>query len=130
MRYNKFFGAVGFVVVLLAVVGCKTVNTVELDKRIVTDATLNRAVSIVDVAQQILPDGLLKVQVDVLNRSTGVKEFNYKFEWRDKNGFVIKTPTSIYIPKQIEGKGRMALQGIAPERRATDFRVYFIERVR
>ena len=130
MRYIKFFVTVQIAAVLLAAIGCKTVNTVELDKRIVTDATLDRAVSIVDVAQRTLPDGLLKVQVDVLNRSTGVKEFNYKFEWRDKDGFVIKTPTSIYIPKQIEGKERMALQGIAPEPRATDFRVYFIERVR
>src|ERR1039458_4702126 len=81
----------------LALSGCTTVNSVEnadkqgqrqmvTDQRAITDASLDRKVSIVGVNQSMTPDGLLKVQVELQNRTRSLQRFNYRFEWFDANG--------------------------------------------
>src|SRR5437763_1357881 len=80
--------------------GCTTVNTVEnankegvrnmvTDQRAVTDAGLNRKVSIIGVNTTLLPSGLLKVQVELENRTRSMQHFIYRFEWFDANGMQV-----------------------------------------
>ncbi len=120
---------------------CSTVNTVERatpmgtkqiieDKRVITDFTLNRKVRIVGLNESITNGGFLKVQIEVLNRKNSMQDFSYRFEWFDLNGMLVNTPTSVWIPRQIEGKETMAITAVAPTTTAKDFRVKFIENVR
>ena len=90
---------------LLVLAGCTTVNSVEnadkqgqrqmvTDQRAITDASLGRKVSIVGVNQSMTPGGLLKVQVELQNRTRSLQRFNYRFEWFDANGMQVTTVAS------------------------------------
>src|ERR1017187_4395974 len=122
----------------LALAGCTTVNTVEnaqkegqrnmiSDQRAITDAGLDRKVSIVGVNQSMTPGGLLKVQVELQNRTRSLQRFNYRFEWFDANGMQVTTVASALLPDQIEGKESKFIFGVAPNPNCKDFRVKFIE---
>lgn len=128
-----------FAAVLLAVAGCSTtVNTVEnaqkegqrqmvTDQRAITDASLARKVSIVGVNQSTTPGGLIKVQVELQNRTRSLQRFIYRFEWFDANGMQVNNVLSALIPDQIEGKEDKFISGVAPTPNCKDFRVKFIE---
>jgi uncharacterized protein YcfL len=114
---------------LFALSGCTTVNTVEnaqkegqrqmvTDQRAITDASLNRKVFIVGVNQSMTPGGVLKVQVELQNRTSSLQRFNYRFEWFD---------ASALLPDQIEGQESKFIIGVAPNSNCKDFRVKFIE---
>jgi len=126
-------------VVLLGLSGCKTtVNTVEnaqpvgqrqmvTDKRVITDMSLNRKVQIVGVNESTGVGGFLKVQIEVLNTTRSIQGFSYRFEWFDADGMEVRTPTSVYIPRQIGGKESIFIGATAPNTITKDFRVKFIE---
>ena len=120
---------------------CTTVNTVEretlvgtkqmvADKRVVTDDTLKRKVSIVGVNESTTSGGFLQVQIEVLNQKNSMQDFNYRFEWFDMNGMLVNTPTSVWIPRQIEGQESLFITAVAPTTTAKDFKVKFMENVR
>lgn len=120
---------------------CTTVNTVEratpigtkqmiADKRAITDDTLKRKVSIVGLNEGMTPGGFLQVQIELLNRKNSMQDFSYRFEWFDMNGMLVDTPTSVWIPRQIEGQETLSITAVAPTSTAKDFRVKFMENVR
>jgi uncharacterized protein YcfL len=126
---------------LAVIVGCSTqsVNTVEnanpaatramvTDKRIITDSSLNKAVHVVGVNE--VPGEFRKVQVELLNTTSSVKSFSYLFEWFDRDGMLVSTPTASFVPRQIEGGESLFISGVAPKPDAKDFRLKLIENVR
>ncbi len=126
---------------LFVFTSCTTVNTVEratpigtkqviADKRVITDLTLNKKVSIVGMNEGMTPGGFLQVQIEVLNRKNSMQTFSYRFEWFDMNGMLVDTPTSVWIPRQIEGQETLTITAVAPTTTAKDFRVKFMENVR
>ena len=126
---------------LFVFTSCTTVNTVEratpigtkqviADKRVITDLTLNKKVSIVGMNEGMTQGGFLQVQIEVLNRKNSLQTFSYRFEWFDMNGMLIDTPTSVWIPRQIEGQETLTITAVAPTTTAKDFRVKFMENVR
>lgn len=132
---------VGILAGVSVLTSCTTVNTVEretpvgtkqmvADKRVITDDTLKRKVSIVGVNESTTSGGFLQVQIEVLNQKNSVQDFSYRFEWFDMNGILVNTPTSVWIPKQIEGQEILAITAVAPTPTAKDFRVKFMENVR
>lgn len=124
---------------LALVTGCaSTMNTVERsapvgqrqmvnDKRIITDTGLNRAVRIVGVNET--PGEFLKIQVELINTTSSLKSFNYRFEWFDQNGIIINTPTSTFISRQIEAKASLFISAVAPTPTAKDFRLKLLNSV-
>lgn len=126
---------------MLFFTSCTTVNTVEratpigtkqviADKRVITDLTLNKKVSIVGMNEGMTPGGFLQVQIEVLNQKNSMQTFSYRFEWFDMNGMLVDTPTSVWIPRQIEGQETLTIIAVAPTTTAKDFRVKFMENVR
>jgi uncharacterized protein YcfL len=120
---------------------CSTVNTVERaqpaaqrdmvpDKRVLTDAGLNRHARVLGVNQSTGPGGLLRVQVEILNTTRSVQTFDYRWEWFDETGTIIDTPTSTAVPRQIEGKESLFITGVAPNDRTKDFRLKLIDDLR
>ena len=126
-------------VVLLAVTGCRTsVNTIEnaqkegqrqmiSDSRVITDGSLARKVSFVGVNQTMTPGGLLKVQIELLNRKRSLQRFSYQFQWFDAGGMQINNAASPMVPDQIEGGESKFISSVAPAPACKDFRVKFIE---
>jgi uncharacterized protein YcfL len=97
------------------------------EKRVITDASLNRKVSIVAVNQAVGSAGLLTVQVELVNTTRSLQSFSYKFEWFDDKGMMVAGPATIFTPKQIEGKESIFVSATAPNERAKDFRLKLIE---
>lgn len=138
---NKFLILVYVLSGIALFSSCTTVNTVAretpigtkqmvADKRVITDDTLKTKVSIVGVNESTTSGGFLQVQIEVLNQKNSMQDFSYRFAWFDMNGMLVDTPTSVWIPRQIEGQETLAITAVAPTTTAKDFRVKFIENVR
>lgn len=131
--------AAGFTAGLLVASGCKTtVNSVEnaqkegqrqmvSDSRVITDGSLGKKVSIVGVNQFMTPGGVLKVQVELLNKTRSYQAFNYRFEWFDASGMQLNNAASTLIPSTIEGKESKFISAVAPTPACKDFRLKLIE---
>jgi uncharacterized protein YcfL len=128
-----------FAVGLVCLTGCDTVNTVERaqptaqkqmtdDKRIITDAGLNRKVNIVGINETAISTGFTKVQVELFNKSRSPYSFSYHFEWFDGQGMLVQTPTSSWIDRTIQGKETLDIIAVAPTETAKDFRVKFLSK--
>jgi uncharacterized protein YcfL len=125
--------------VVLAVAGCKNpINSVEnaqkegqrnmiADQRVVSDSGLNKSVSVVGVNTAMTPGGVLKVQVELLNRTKSFHRFSYRFEWFDANGMQINNTLSAVIADQIEGRESKFISAIAPNPACKDFRLKLLE---
>jgi uncharacterized protein YcfL len=126
-------------VALLVLCGCRTsVNSIEntqktgqrqmiSDTRVITDSSLAHKVSFVGINQSMTPGGLLKVQLELLNRKNSLQRFSYRFEWFDANGMQINNVVSPTVGDQIEGGESKFISAVAPVPACKDFRVKFIE---
>ena len=124
---------------LAILTGCSTVNSVERaqpvaqkqmtdDKRVITDAGLNRHVNVVGINETTVSTGFAKVQVELFNRTSSSYSFQYHFEWFDGQGMLVQTPTSSWIDRQIQAKEAMDIISIAPTETAKDFRLKLISK--
>jgi uncharacterized protein YcfL len=125
-------------VVALAVAGCRdTMNSVEnaqkegqrnmvSDSRVVSDTGLNRKVGVVGVNTAMTPGGFLKVQVELLNRTGSLQNFNYHFEWFDQNGMQVGGVSTAVISDSIDPKEDKNISAVAPTEAAKDFRLKLI----
>lgn len=133
----------GLVASLAALCGCgTTMNTVEPaqtvgqrqmvnDKRLLTDAGLDRKVRIIGLNVANTPAGLLKVNVEVENLRRSVQQFNYSIEWFDQDGMPVGTTTSgAWIHREILARETLNLTAVAPTPGARDFKIKFIEDIR
>ena len=138
MKTTNLFSSALIVLVAGLISGCTTVNSVQnaqtagqrqmvSDQRAITDPSLNRKVSIVGVNTATTPGGLLKVQVELENRTSSLQRFIYHFEWFDADGMQVDNILSASVPEQIEGRESKMVFGIAPKPSCKDFRVKFIE---
>lgn len=123
----------------LALAGCHNpMNSVEnaqksgqrsmiSDQRVITDMGLNKAVSVVGVNTAMTPGGVLKVQVELLNRTKSSHPFTYKFEWFDANGMQINNVMSATMSEKLAGGESKFISAIAPNPECKDFRLKLIE---
>jgi uncharacterized protein YcfL len=113
---------------------CAGVNTVERqdpagnrqmvpDRRVITDQTLDRMVSVVGVNEATISTGLLKIQVELLNRSTSTQNFAYLIEWFDANGMIVNSTSSRWMNRQILPGQTVDITAIAPNESVKDFRI-------
>jgi uncharacterized protein YcfL len=91
------------------------------DKRIKTDATLNRKIAIVQVNEGIVSGNLTKVQVLLVNKKNISLTINYAFEWYDTNGMVVNSSGSGWKSLAFAGGEQKAVTAIGPTPQAVDF---------
>lgn len=115
--------------------GCETspsVNTVQneqqvgqrnviQDRRIITDKSFSHRVAVLAVNTVLTPGDLLKVQVELLNRTGSIQRFNYSFEWFDLNGMEVANTLSAVIPDQIDPGESKFISAVAPSPVCRDF---------
>jgi len=124
--------------VALAATGCHdTMNSVEnaqkegqrnmvSDQRVVSDTSLNRKVGVVGVNTAMTPGGFLKVQVELLNRTHTLQNFNYHFEWFDQNGMQVNNSSTAVIADVIDARESKNITAVAPTSACRDFRLKLI----
>lgn len=141
MKILNFFASASLYLAagLVCLTGCSTVNTVERarpvaqkqmtdDKRVITDASLNRNVNVVGINETTISTGFTKVQVELLNKTSSPYSFRYHFDWFDGQGMLVQTPTSSWIDRRIQGKETMDIISVAPTETAKDFRLKLISK--
>jgi uncharacterized protein YcfL len=117
----------------LALAGCtSTVNTVERadpvgtpatinDRRILTDKSLTKAVSVVQVNEGVASGNLARIQVVLRSNKKKAITVNYVFEWYDMNGMLVTTASGGWEPLRLMGMEERAISSIAPSPNAVDF---------
>ena len=127
------------ILTVLVLSGCHTsTNTIEnaqkegqrqmvADQRVITDGSLARKVSFFGINQSLTPSGLLKIQLELQNRTHSLQRFSYQFQWFDVNGMQIENIVSPTVPDQIDGRESKFISSVAPSSACKDFRVKFIE---
>jgi len=65
--------------------------------------------------------GILQGQVTVQNTTRKDYQFEYRFQWLDKDGIQIESGLSIWKPISISSKEKGMLKGTAPNKKAEDF---------
>ncbi|MGE9292141.1 MAG: YcfL family protein [Puniceicoccales bacterium] len=125
---------------LLALVlsGCDTVNTVEranpemtpdyvAAKKVVTDPSLADIVSIENVIQSTVSGNLLKIQVELKNKTNSYHRFLYRFQWFDKDGMQVTRAAPPWRTSQVEGRETVYVSGVSPSPNAADFRLELLD---
>lgn len=133
---RKFVIVASGLVLTVAIGGChSSVNTVKVGESqpqfqwIQTDKVLSEQTTVVS-AKKIRENGLLKMQVELINSGRDDERFLYKIEWLDADGFELKSISTGWMAKVIQGKETMAISAIAPDPRATDCRLKLQENAR
>jgi len=122
----------------LALAGCSTVNTVEpadpvmqpdyvAVKQQITDAGLDDIVSVQHVVRSTVSDDLLKIQVELKNKTDTYHRFNYRFIWFDKDGMVVTQGQSPWRTSQVEGQQTVYISAVSPSPNAQDFRLELLD---
>lgn len=63
------------------------------------------------------------IQVTGFNRAIYTKRFDYKVDWLDKNGIVIDSKSSTWIPVSAKSRNTFSFKTVAPSKDAVNFRM-------
>jgi uncharacterized protein YcfL len=107
---------------VFALAGCAT----HADRRILMDEEFGKYIEVVSVNTTTVGSDMLKVQVELLNKTKSIQRFNYQFEWFDAQGMQINNTLSVLRPDVIDGSQDKFISGVAPTPSCTDFRVRFM----
>jgi len=66
-------------------------------------------------------DGQLQVQITAQNVTKKDCQFEYRFQWLDKDGMSVDTTTTVWQPASISAMEKAFLKGMAPTRSVEDF---------
>lgn len=122
----------------LALAGCSTVNTVEraepemtpdyiATKKVITDPSLADIVSVENVIQSTVSGNLLKIQVELKNKTNDYHRFLYRFQWFTKDGMQVTTAAPPWRTSQVEGRETVYVSGVSPSPNAADFRLELLD---
>ncbi len=95
--------------------------------KVLLDPWLNEFAHVTSVRERVLGNGLPMVQVDVTNRLPVQKHFDYKFQWMDGDGMVLRSATgSTWSTDILEAGGTVTLTSLGPTAAARDFRLELV----
>ena len=86
-------------------------------------ALIGEGIEITEAITQRNDAGFLEVHINGYNRSYQTKRFRYKVEWLDKNGLLIQSRTSVWLPTSAMGKSPFSLKAVASSPEAVNFRM-------
>lgn len=86
-------------------------------------ALIGEDIEITEAITQRNDTGFLEVHINGYNRSYQTKRFRYKVEWLDKNGLLIQSRASVWLPALAMGKSPFSLKAVASKPEAVDFRM-------
>lgn len=97
-------------------------KSLENDRRIVTDAGTRNMASLIEIRTAKTPAGVLKIQLELMNRTRDVGRLAYCVEWFDGAGMKIGVPAA-WIPLAIAPAKIESVVAVAPNSDAADFRI-------
>ena len=92
-------------------------------KQVISDTSVEKRLKIEAINSEYLPTGLLKVQVTLKNTSKSPFKFSYRFNWFNKKGMKVESPTNTWIEKDVLGGDTVHLSSVAPNPQCSDFSI-------
>jgi len=89
----------------------------------IIDYFLASEISVTELKTLTNKGGLMEVQLTGVNNTSSYKKLEYRIEWLDKNGFLIKTVMSRWTNFPAYGNTKFGFRAVAPTTAATDFRI-------
>jgi uncharacterized protein YcfL len=89
----------------------------------VVDFFIRPGIEITEVIDRPNEDGFLEVQVSGFNHNRKRRVFDYRVAWLDKDGMVVKTPMTTWIPQSAMPQTTFSFKVIAPRPEIEDFRI-------
>jgi uncharacterized protein YcfL len=102
-----------------ALVGCASHVA---DRRITIDKDVTDRIQVISVNTTTVGSDMLKVQVELLNKTEKLQRFVYQFEWYDRDGMQMSTLSSL-MPDEVDPGQSKFISGVAPTPSVTDFRL-------
>jgi len=133
MRYARFVA----VLVGLVLTGCSSANTSGIGVSAavaagggpvlqVDNSALARNLELLEVKERYQGD-LLQVQATLASQAGRALFLQYKFYWFDAQGFAVEPQQDAWIPVKLHGYQQQPLQGLAPDARVTQYKIYVRE---
>jgi uncharacterized protein YcfL len=97
------------------------------DRRIITDRPFSQRMSVIALNTSMTFGDLLKVQVELLNRTGSIQRFSHSFEWFDVNGMQVNSSLTAVIPDQINPGDSKFISAVAPSPACRDFRLKLLQ---
>jgi len=105
--------------------GCRTSSGITVESYPKRSITVNSKVvgNLLQVTEHnaVKRNDLLLAQITLQNISQKDLQFECRFEWKDKEGIVIETPMTTWMPFSFSAKERKAVNAIAPNAAAEDY---------
>lgn len=89
----------------------------------IADFFIRPGIEITGVIDRFDENGFLEVQVSGFNHNRKRKVFDYRVEWLDKDGVVVKTAMTTWIPQSAMPQTTFSFKAIAPRPEIKDFRI-------
>jgi len=102
-----------------ALVGCASHPQ---DRRIMIDKDVTDRIQVISVNTTTVGSDMLKVQVELLNKTEKLQRFVYQFEWYDRDGMQLSTLSSL-MPDEVDPGQSKFISGVAPTPSVTEFRL-------
>jgi uncharacterized protein YcfL len=123
-RLVVFFMAVA---TAFSIAGCRsapsagiTVESYPKNQITVNSRILRGWLNVTEVAASKEND-LLRAQITAQNITQKDCQFEYRFEWLDKNGLAVSTTMSVWIPVSVSAMEKTRMHAVAPSKAAEDF---------
>jgi uncharacterized protein YcfL len=122
--------ACSFIALGLALIlpGCRTppsagitVESYQKNSVTVNSKILKGWLTVTEVTTVRGENDLLSAQVTAQNTTRKDCQFEYRFEWIDKNGLTINTVMTTWVPINVSGMEKARMRAVAPSKAATDF---------
>ena len=123
---KKFWLLFPVLAVVLSVAGCVS-NTsgmrIEEGCLIVDNPRFASHFRVLHHLKQVKETGFTYVQLVVQNTGEGDVRFQYRFQWKDADGFWLEETAPTWQVATIHGKDTVALDAVSEHRNIADFRV-------
>ena len=113
-------------VIVAAFSGCITDSSgivVEKGKMIVYNQRLASHMTLTHHLRRDTTTGFVHVQAVLQNADFGDIQFQYRFEWYDKDGMLIEETSPMWHTALVHGKDRKVLDAVSESKQASDFRL-------
>lgn len=114
MRFFSFI-----FVILIAFSGCTQKSYVKI-----VDSSVSRYIDLDDVKERVREDGLKELQISGENETSEYILLRYRVEWKDKDGFEIKSISSNWTDVPVYKNANFSINVIAPNKEAHDYQLF------
>lgn len=97
-------------------------NAIDFSKKI-SNPFLRDKVDVTSVYVGNTPDGLLRVQPNITNRTNAIAYYMYRFTWFDGQGLKIPANADFWTRREMNAGAVEEITAVAPTRSAVDWRM-------